>query len=145
MQNSHYENVSPQQQASNQNWPQESLRVGRSHSNVLKESSGINRNHGGHLYGVKDGSVGCFTEPEPYCSTSAYGSQTPSTADLPADWNCVFVRDASTLATYVVGLVFLSLALHSPATASTALIFCFSTHLLFQRGLKAVMAMHTVE
>lgn len=102
MQMSHGENVSSQQEASSQKWPKQSFSGGRKHDNVLKDVLKINRDPEGSSFGLRGQNAGYCADLEPSSGKDATTNSAPVLSDLPADWDCVFVRDPFKLAPYIV-------------------------------------------
>lgn len=102
MQLSHGENVSPQQEALSQKWPKQSFSGARKHKNVLKDTLEDNRDPEGSSFGWKGQNAGYCADLEPGSGKDATTDSVPIPSDLPADWDCVFVKDPFNLAPYIV-------------------------------------------
>lgn len=99
MNNGHDENTAPAQEASCHLQHPTGL---RGQNEVLRETSGINSKLVGNQPILQGCEGTCCTALEPRESREATSTAGPSKTDLPAEWDCVFVRTLPDLVPYAV-------------------------------------------
>ncbi len=128
--NSGHENTAPAQK----DWCHLQHPTGlRGHSQVLRETSGINNNPLSNQVVSYDCEATCRTAREFSRGREAVSTAGPSRTDLPAEWDCVFIRTLPDLVPYTVRPIISSACAKSsfPIEMSSTWYFLCSLFMLF--------------